>query len=205
VVGVEEEERKNKKRGGRSRAEALPRLLVVTIGRRSTGRGSAGCAGRTRPPLVGVRSGPRSCRRSSSGSASTMSRRSPPCRGERPRRSAAEATRRWRVHPTVSAHTGEGLGRRLRLALSTAARRPLVSLAAAHERERGRGRMRLGFARGRRARFCSAGNLAQPSNLDGRLTLTGPSFSPGGMKLSRPRPRLRPGARDVPSVSGPLG
>jgi hypothetical protein len=88
----------------------------------------------------------------------------PPRRGERTRRSAAEATRRWRVHPTVSAHTGEGLGRPLGLALSAAARRPLVSLAAARERERGRGRMRLGFARGRRARFCSAGNLAQPSD-----------------------------------------
>jgi hypothetical protein len=98
------------------------------------------------------------------------------------------------------AHTNEGLGRCLRLALSAAARRPL---AAARERERGRGRMRLGFARGRRARFCSAGNLAQPSDLDGRLTLTRPSFSPDGMKLSRPR--LRPGARDVPSASGPLG
>jgi hypothetical protein len=36
-------------------------------------------------------------------------------------RSAAEATRRWRVHPTVSAHTGEGLGRRLGRALSDAA------------------------------------------------------------------------------------
>jgi hypothetical protein len=84
-----------------------------------------------------VQSGPRSCRRSSSGSASMTSRRSPPRRGERTRRSAAEATRRWRVHPTVSAHTGEGLGRRLGLALSAAAHRPLVSLAAARERERG--------------------------------------------------------------------
>jgi hypothetical protein len=65
-------------------------------------------------------------------------------------------------------------------------------------------RMRLGFARGRRARFCSAGNLTQPSDLDGWLTLTGPSFSPVGMRLSRPRPRLRPGARDAPSASGPV-
>jgi hypothetical protein len=40
-------------------------------------------------------------------------------------RSAAEATRRWHVHPTVSAHTGEGLGWRLGRALSGAARRPL--------------------------------------------------------------------------------
>jgi hypothetical protein len=64
--------------------------------------------------------------------------------------------------------------------------------------------MRLGFARGRRAQFCSAGNLAQPSDLDGWLTLTGPSFSPGGMRLSRPRHRLRPGAWDAPSASGPV-
>jgi hypothetical protein len=64
--------------------------------------------------------------------------------------------------------------------------------------------MRLGFARGRRAQFCSAGNLAQPSDLDGRLTLTGPSFSPGGMRLSWPRHRLRPGAWDAPSASGPV-
>jgi hypothetical protein len=44
---------------------------------------------------------------------------------------------------------------------------PLVdrseSLAAARERERRR-EMRLGFARGRRSRFCSTGNLAQPSD-----------------------------------------
>jgi hypothetical protein len=45
---------------------------------------------------------------------------------------------------------------------------PLVdrseSLAAAHERERKRREMRLGFARRRRTWFCSAGNLAQPSD-----------------------------------------
>jgi hypothetical protein len=40
-------------------------------------------------------------------------------------RSVAEATRRWRVHPTVSTHTGEGLGWRLGRALSGTARRPL--------------------------------------------------------------------------------
>jgi hypothetical protein len=50
-------------------------------------------------------------------------------------RSAAEATRRWRVHPTVSAHTGEGLGRCLGRALSSAAR-SLGVAAAARERER---------------------------------------------------------------------
>jgi hypothetical protein len=62
-------------------------------------------------------------------------------------RSAAEATRRWRVHPTVSAHTGEGLGRRLGLALSAAARRSLRVATAARERERRKREMRLGFAR----------------------------------------------------------
>jgi hypothetical protein len=202
VVGVEEEERKKKR--GRSRAKALPRLLAVTVGRRSTGRGSAGYAGRTRPPLVGMWSGPRSCRRSSFGSASAMrprrSRRLPPHRGERTRRSAAEATRRWRVHPTVRGSGGASGSLSPSLLVGRS-----ESLVVARERERGRERMRLGFARGRRAWFCSAGNLAQPSDLDGRLTLTGPSFSPGGMRLSRPRPRLRPGARDALRASGPLG
>jgi hypothetical protein len=50
-------------------------------------------------------------------------------------RSAAEATRRWRVHPTVSVHTGEGLGRRLGRALFGVAR----SRSAALRRVRGRG------------------------------------------------------------------
>jgi hypothetical protein len=69
VAGIEEEERKKERKEGRSRAEALPRLLIVTVGRRSMGRGSVGCAGTTRPPLVGVWSGPRSRRRSPCGSA----------------------------------------------------------------------------------------------------------------------------------------
>jgi hypothetical protein len=51
-------------------------------------------------------------------------------------RSAAEATRRWRVHITVSVHTGEGLGRRLERALSGAARRSLGVTVAARQRER---------------------------------------------------------------------
>jgi hypothetical protein len=70
----------------------------------------------------------------------------------------------------VSAHTGEELGRRLGLALSAAARRPL---AAARERERGRERMRLGFTRGRQARFCSAENLAQRSDSPISFTVVG--------------------------------
>jgi hypothetical protein len=49
-------------------------------------------------------------------------------------RSAAEATRRWRIHPTVSAHTGEGLGRRLGRALSGAAHR-LLRVARCGARE----------------------------------------------------------------------
>jgi hypothetical protein len=62
-------------------------------------------------------------------------------------RSAAETTRRWRVQPTVSAHTGDGLGRRLGRALFGAARS--LGVAAARERERRKREMRLGFARGR--------------------------------------------------------
>jgi hypothetical protein len=50
-------------------------------------------------------------------------------------RSVAEATRRWHVHPTVSVHTGEGLGRRLGRDLSGAAR-SLGVAAATRERER---------------------------------------------------------------------
>jgi hypothetical protein len=105
-AGVEEEERRM------SRVLALTCIpSQVTVGRGSTSSGSACRAGRTRPPLVGVWSGPR--RRTSCGSALVLrhqrSRRSPPHRCERTRRDATEATRRWRVHPTVGAHTGEGL------------------------------------------------------------------------------------------------
>jgi hypothetical protein len=135
VAGVEEEERK-KRRRGRSRVLSLtwifsqspsaadPRVMDLRAARVEPDHRSSAC-GRALD-LVGVWSGPRSCRRSSFGSASATrprrSRRSPPRRGERTRRSAAEATRRWRIHPTVSTHTGEGLGRRLELALSAAAR-----------------------------------------------------------------------------------
>jgi hypothetical protein len=86
-------------------------------------------------------------RSSACGRALDLAPQRPPRRGERTRRSTAEATRRWRVHPTVSAHTGEGPGRRLRLALSAAARRSLGVAAAARERERRKREMRLGFAR----------------------------------------------------------
>jgi hypothetical protein len=51
------------------------------------------------------------------------------------------------VDPRVSAHTGEGLGRRLGLALSAAAHRSLGVAAAAREKERRKREMRLGFAR----------------------------------------------------------
>jgi hypothetical protein len=50
-------------------------------------------------------------------------------------RSTAEATRRWRVHPMVSTHTGEGLGRCLGRTLSGVAR-PLGVTTAARKRER---------------------------------------------------------------------
>jgi hypothetical protein len=66
VAGVEEE-------GEWVGFEPYLKLLAATVDRRSMGCGSTGCAGRTRPPLVGVWSGPRSRRRSSCGSAPVMS------------------------------------------------------------------------------------------------------------------------------------
>jgi hypothetical protein len=115
VAGVEEEERK--KMRGRSRvlnltwissqspSAADPRVVDLWAARVEPDHRSSAC-GRALDlagaPLVDLR-------RTST---------EPPLVG----RSAAEATRRWRVHPTVSARTGEGLGRRLRRALSGAAR-----------------------------------------------------------------------------------
>jgi hypothetical protein len=133
MAGVEEEERKKKKRRGRSRAQTLPRSprIVGRAARVEPDHRSSAC-GRALDlagaPLVDLR-------RTST---------EPPLVG----RSAAEATRRWRVHPTVSAHTGEGLGRRLRRALSDAARSLGVArLRCGAERERRKREMRLGFAR----------------------------------------------------------
>jgi hypothetical protein len=124
VAGVEEEERK-KRRRGRSRVLSLTWILSqspsavdlraarVEPDHRSSAYGLAlDLAG---APLVDLR----------------QTSTEPPLVG----RSAAEATRRWRVHPTVSAHTDEGLGRRLGRALSGAAR-SLGVAAAVRERER---------------------------------------------------------------------
>jgi hypothetical protein len=129
VAGVEEEERK-KRRRWRSRVLSLtwifsqspsaadPRVMDLRAARVEPDHRSSAC-GRALDlagaPIVDLR-------RTST---------EPPLIG----RSAAEATRRWRVHPTVSAHTGEGLGRRLGRALSDAAR-SLGVAAAARERER---------------------------------------------------------------------
>jgi hypothetical protein len=185
VAGVEEEERKKRRRGSsrvlnltwissQSPSAADPRVLDLRAAWVEPDHRSSVC-GRAldlaSAPLVDLR-------RTSTEPPLVV-------------RSVAEATRRWRVHPTVSTHTDEGLERRLGRALSGAARSLEVArLRCGAERERRKREMRLGFTRGRRARFCSSGNLAQPSDLDGRLTLTGSSFSPGGMSLSRLRPRL---------------
>jgi hypothetical protein len=129
VAGVEEEERK-KRRRGRSRVLSLiwifsqsssaadPWVVDLWAARVEPDHRSSAC-GRALDlagaPLVDLR----------------QTSTEPPLIG----RSAAEATRRWRVHPTVSAHTGEGLGRRLGRALSGATR-SLGVAAAARERER---------------------------------------------------------------------
>jgi hypothetical protein len=115
VAGVEEERKKEMR--GRSRvlnltwissqspSAADPRVVDLRAARVELNHRSSAC-GRaldlTGAPLVDL------CRTSTE----------PPLVG----RSAAEATRWWRVHPTVSTHTGEGLGRRLGRALSGAAR-----------------------------------------------------------------------------------
>jgi hypothetical protein len=78
-----EKKRKNKKKERGARVRVTRISSGATVGRRSTGHGSAGRAGRTRPPLVGGWSGPRSRRRRGLGE-----RGSPPPPGERPRREA---------------------------------------------------------------------------------------------------------------------
>jgi hypothetical protein len=77
-------------------------------------------------------------------------------------------------------------------------------LATARKRER-RERVSARVSARASVRFCSAGFLARPLDVDGWLTITGPSHGPGGKHLSRPRPRLRPGAQDALSASGPTG
>jgi hypothetical protein len=134
VVGVEEEERRKKKGGEGSvglrpyldllaPSAADPRVVDLRAARVEPDHRSSVC-GRALDlagaPLVDLR----------------RTSMEPPLAG----RSVADATRQWRVHPTVSAHTDEGLGRRLGRALSARARRPMESLgcAAARERERRR-------------------------------------------------------------------
>jgi hypothetical protein len=116
VAGVKEEERKKKMRGrsrvlnltwisSQSPSAADPWVVDLRAARVEPDHRSSAC-GRALDlagaPLVDLR-------RTST---------EPPLVG----RSAAEATRRWRVHPTVSAHTDEGLRRHLGRALSGAAR-----------------------------------------------------------------------------------
>jgi hypothetical protein len=131
-------------------------------------------------------------------------RDSPPFPGERPRRGAP-------LRHLTAARSPNGERARWRGPRAAPPARSLRRRSGARsrrcgaQREREEKEMTLGFARPAEAWFCSAGNVAQPSDRDERLTLTGPTFSPGGFSLSRPRPRLWPRARDAPSASGPLG
>jgi hypothetical protein len=77
-------------------------------------------------------------------------------------------------------------------------------LAAARKRER-RERVSARVSARASARFCLARFLAWSLDADGWQTITGPSRGPGGKRLSRPRPRLWPGAWDTLSASGPMG
>jgi hypothetical protein len=132
VAGVEEE-------GEWVGFEPYLNLLAATVGRRSTGCGPAGCAGRTRPPLVGMWSGPRSCRRSSCGSAPAMSLDGADARHlvgasrreETPLRplDGGASTQRWARTPARSSR------RRLGRAPSAHARRPTELLGCAATRE----------------------------------------------------------------------
>jgi hypothetical protein len=69
-------------------------------------------------------------------------RRSSPRRCEQTRRGATKATRRWRVHPTVGAHIGEGHKAAPR---ARSLSRRSESLTVAREREQRRNKMRLGL------------------------------------------------------------
>jgi hypothetical protein len=121
VAGVEEKERKKKMRGRSRVFEPYLDLLAVTVSRRSTG---------LRFRVVDLRAARVEPDHRSSACGRALDLVGAPLVDLRRTstepllvgRSAAEATRRWRVHPTVSAHTDEGLGWRLGCALSDAAR-----------------------------------------------------------------------------------
>jgi hypothetical protein len=79
--------------------------------------------------------------------------------------------------------------------------RSLIAARKREQRERVRARVRARAP----VRFCSAGFHAWPLDADGWLTIIGPSRGPGGKRLSRPRPTMRPGARSALCASGPMG
>jgi hypothetical protein len=110
------------------------------------------------------------------------------------KRRRCEATRWWRVHPTVGAHVGEGLKTVPRahfLSSHWVAHRPTSSVARSLWRGRGseENEWALGFGRGRRQRFCSAGFRAWPLDEDGRLTTSGPA---GAAQVGKRFPGLGP-------------
>jgi hypothetical protein len=131
------------------------------------------------------------------------SRRSPPRRCARTRRDATEATRRWRAHQRGAQDGASGMLPPLALGRSSADELGRL-LATARKRER-RNQVNARVSVRASARFCSAGFLVRALDANGWLMITGPSRDPGGKRLSRSRPRLRPGARDAPSASGPTG
>jgi hypothetical protein len=96
------------------------------------------------------------------------------------KRRRSEATRWWRVHPTVGVHAGEGLKTTPRacfLSSCWVARRPMSSVARSLRHRRGsrENEWALGFGRGSRRCFCSAGFRMWPLDEDGRLTTGGPT------------------------------
>jgi hypothetical protein len=175
--------------------------LAVTVSRKSTSCGSAGCTGRTRPPLVGVWSGPRSRWCTSCGSAPAMNLDGADARHlvgasrreEMPLRPLdGGASTQWWVR-TPARGSRWCLGR----APFARAHRPteLLGCSAAREWER-RERMRLGFARGPSSVVLFSRKLHTAVGLRWMAHDHRTEF--------QPRPRLRSGARDTLSVSGPV-
>jgi hypothetical protein len=111
------------------------------------------------------------------------------------KRRRCEATRWYRVHPTVGAHVDEGLKTAPRarfLSSRWVARRPMSSVARSLRRVRGSGENEwaLGFGRGCRRHFCSAGFHAWPLDEDGRLMTSGPAGATQvGKRFPGPGPR----------------
>jgi hypothetical protein len=142
---------------GRRRGKEVTRLnrrrmsrdqtLTCFTSQTTVGRGSVSRAGRTRTTaswrVVGLKISLAhhlwmSAQRGNLDGADTRA----PRRCTRTRRDAVEATRWWRVHPTVGAHTGEGLKtapRARSLSSRWVARRSTSSVACSLRRGRGSG------------------------------------------------------------------